>query len=301
VSGVPYHRLVEERVLARAGLTRTGFLRSDELPGDAALGYLGDDSDRTNVLHLPVRGNGDGGIYSTAADLSKLWAALVDGRIVAPATVELMTSSHSDETDEDMRYGLGMYLETEGPELIVTGYDAGLRAYRYAVNQRFGTPSGRRNPFGAPFQLALRGQVTLGTDPAKAQLQALTGNGGADSLEVVKRRLLRQVPYPLDTLLERADSLGLALTAPQRDAVHAAAAQYRVFVDARGDEIARMLTANNGRPDMGALGPRLQEINLAIVRELQRSLKTVEAALTPAQWAKLPDRIKFPFGQQGGT
>lgn len=185
--------------------------------------------------------------------------------------------------------------------LTVTGYDAGLRAYRYAVNQRFGTPSGRRNPFGAPFQLALRGQVTLGTDPAKAQLQALTGNGGADSLEVVKRRLLRQVPYPLDTLLERADSLGLALTAPQRDAVHAAAAQYRVFVDARGDEIARMLTANNGRPDMGALGPRLQEINLAIVRELQRSLKTVEAALTPAQWAKLPDRIKFPFGQQGGT
>ncbi len=125
-SGIPYHRLVEERVLAKAGLTRTAFLRSDELPGDAAVGYLGDESDRTNVLHLPVRGNGDGGIYSTVGDLSRLWAALVDGLIVAPDTVALMTRSHSDETDEDMRYGLGMYLHETGPQLVITGYDAGV-------------------------------------------------------------------------------------------------------------------------------------------------------------------------------
>ena len=55
----------------------TAFLRSDELPGDAALGYLDVDGPRTNVFHLPVRGSGDGGIYSTAADLSAFWRALV--------------------------------------------------------------------------------------------------------------------------------------------------------------------------------------------------------------------------------
>ncbi len=32
----------------------TAFLRSDELPGRAALGYLAVDGLRTNVLHLPV-------------------------------------------------------------------------------------------------------------------------------------------------------------------------------------------------------------------------------------------------------
>ncbi len=37
-------------------LTGTTFLRSDDLPADAALGYLFDDGNRTNVLHLPVRG-----------------------------------------------------------------------------------------------------------------------------------------------------------------------------------------------------------------------------------------------------
>jgi hypothetical protein len=40
----------------------TAFLRADDLPGRAALGYLAVDGGRTNVLHLPVRGNGDGGI-----------------------------------------------------------------------------------------------------------------------------------------------------------------------------------------------------------------------------------------------
>lgn len=32
VSGVPYHELVEREVCARAELTETAFLRSDELP-----------------------------------------------------------------------------------------------------------------------------------------------------------------------------------------------------------------------------------------------------------------------------
>ena len=51
----------------------TAFLRSDELPAGAALGYLEVDGvTRTNVFHLPVRGTGDGGIYSTVADISCL-------------------------------------------------------------------------------------------------------------------------------------------------------------------------------------------------------------------------------------
>ena len=66
--GEPFHRLVHERVCEPAGLRDTGYLRSDELPGDAALGYLWTDRPRTNVFHLPVLGTGDGGIYSTAAD-----------------------------------------------------------------------------------------------------------------------------------------------------------------------------------------------------------------------------------------
>ena len=69
VSGVEYHELVEQRVCAPAAMHDTEWLRSDELPGRAALGYLTVDGPRTNVFHLPVRGTGDGGMYSTVADI----------------------------------------------------------------------------------------------------------------------------------------------------------------------------------------------------------------------------------------
>ena len=72
-SGTAFHDLVEQRVCAPAGMVDTAFLRSDELPGGVALGYLAPEPAlRTNVLHLPVRGNGDGGAYTTAADVHAL-------------------------------------------------------------------------------------------------------------------------------------------------------------------------------------------------------------------------------------
>ena len=95
-SGVPFHDLVDQRVCRPAGMTDTSFLRSDELPGRAAVGYLDDEGLRTNVLHLPVRGNGDGGIYTTAADVHALWDALFAGRIVSPDTVAEMVRPRSE-------------------------------------------------------------------------------------------------------------------------------------------------------------------------------------------------------------
>lgn len=182
--------------------------------------------------------------------------------------------------------------------LTVTGFEADARRYRYTVNQRFGTPVATRNPFGVPFQLSLRGQFAIGTDPARANLKALSGNGGADSLSVVRARVARQIPYPLDSLLRVADSLSLELTPAQRSTIAEANAQYRVIAEKGLDDIVAMLTSNGGRPDMGAIAPKLQQANLVLVKAIQESLKTVEGALTPAQWNKLPDRIRFPFGQQ---
>ena len=109
-SGVPFHDLVDQRVCRPAGMTDTSFLRSDELPGRAALGYLDDDGLRTNVLHLPVRGNGDGGIYTTAADVHALWDALFAGRIVSLDTVTEMVRPHSEVPEMSMSYGLGFWL-----------------------------------------------------------------------------------------------------------------------------------------------------------------------------------------------
>ena len=126
VTGTGYHELVRTLVCEPAGMVDTAFLRSDALPGRAALGYLHADGLRTNVLHLPVVGSGDGGVYATAADLSAFWAALHAGRIVAPELVAEMLRPHSDWPEEERRYGLGFHLDAVNDAAWLEGYDAGV-------------------------------------------------------------------------------------------------------------------------------------------------------------------------------
>jgi CubicO group peptidase (beta-lactamase class C family) len=126
-SGVPFSELVQQRVCDPAGMRDTAFLRSDELPGRAALGYLAlDGVARTNVLHLPVRGSGDGGIYSTVADVSSFWAAFFAGRIVSAEFASEMVRLRSDVPRESRGYGLGFWLREAGGVVMLEGSDAGV-------------------------------------------------------------------------------------------------------------------------------------------------------------------------------
>ncbi|GAA1499541.1 serine hydrolase domain-containing protein [Dactylosporangium maewongense] len=126
-AGLPFHDLVTRRVCEPAGMTGTGFPRSDELPAGAARGYLhASGSDRTNVFHLPVRGSGDGGAYSTVADFGAFWTALFAGRIVPGARVLEMLRPRSDATEGPRRYGLGFWLHGTGKAVTLEGYDAGV-------------------------------------------------------------------------------------------------------------------------------------------------------------------------------
>ena len=125
-SGTPFHDLVQERVCAPAGMDDTAYLRSDELPGRAAVGYLSDDAPRTNVHHLPVRGKGDGGAHSTAADVAALWRAFLGGRIVPPSWVAEMLRPRSEAPNGSRRYALGFWLHRSSDMVVLEGYDAGV-------------------------------------------------------------------------------------------------------------------------------------------------------------------------------
>jgi CubicO group peptidase (beta-lactamase class C family) len=126
VSGVAFDELVSARVCRPAGMTDTAFLRSDELPGGAAVGYLNFDGLRTNVFHLPVRGSGDGGIYSTAGDIAALWTALFAGRIVPLTIIADLLRPRSDVPEQKMRYGLGFWRHATTDAVILEGADAGV-------------------------------------------------------------------------------------------------------------------------------------------------------------------------------
>ncbi len=124
-TGSTYHDAVRRLVIEPAGLKRTGFLALNDLPADAAVGYVANDGNLANTLHLPILGNGDGGAFTTAQDLHHFWLALLDGRIVTPETVEEMTRPRNDVPQERKRYGMGFWLHATRQALILEGYDAG--------------------------------------------------------------------------------------------------------------------------------------------------------------------------------
>lgn len=106
-AGEPYQDYLEREVLARAGMSRSGFYRFDALPGDTAKGYLSDGLE-TNAYRLPLRGGGDGGLYLSAPDLSKAWDAFA-----GPAQA----------------MGYGLTIKKEPARLSISGYDLGVGAF----------------------------------------------------------------------------------------------------------------------------------------------------------------------------
>jgi hypothetical protein len=73
-----------------------------------------------------VRGSGDGGIYSTASDVSSLWSAFFAGRIVSMDRVTEMVRARSDVSSGSLRYGLGFWIHPSSDVVELHGYDAGV-------------------------------------------------------------------------------------------------------------------------------------------------------------------------------
>jgi CubicO group peptidase (beta-lactamase class C family) len=126
VSNVPFPALVDELVLMPAGMTATAFPRSDTPEPGLAVGYVDELApDRTNVLHLPVVGGGDGGLATTLADVEQFWRALFAGDVCSEASVTAMTRPYDGDAAPGDRYGMGFWLPVEGG-VMLEGCDVGI-------------------------------------------------------------------------------------------------------------------------------------------------------------------------------
>ena len=125
-AGQSYAELIRTRVTDPAGMSATSFVRADERPGDVAVGYLDATGLRTNVLHMPLVGVGDGGLFCTVADIHRLWAAFFDGRIVPADWITRMTTPAGETPPDEWRYGLGFWLGASGSAVLLEGHDAGI-------------------------------------------------------------------------------------------------------------------------------------------------------------------------------
>ena len=125
VSGVPFQKFVQDVIFTPCNLTHTGFYRLDSLPANTALGYM--ENGRTNAYSLPIRGGSDGGLYTCAADLDKLWRAIFANKILSEDITKLFLQSHV-EIDDEETYGLGVYHYKDGDKLLhyAVGVDSGV-------------------------------------------------------------------------------------------------------------------------------------------------------------------------------
>lgn len=127
VSGEPYQDFIDSRIFGPAGMARSGFFRSDGLPENTAIGYLGDgESWQTNLFKLPIRGAGDGGAFTTAADMERFWAALVRGELIGTDLVAQLLTPRLPGGQKGQWYGLGFWLNEDGSSAALIGGDAGV-------------------------------------------------------------------------------------------------------------------------------------------------------------------------------
>jgi len=132
VSGVPYQQFVQDNIIASCKLAHTDFYRMDSLPPNTAFGYFQDEDSeqwRTNIFSMPIRGGSDGGLFTCANDLDKLWRAIFNNEILsAKMTQEFLKLQVSIDEEDGESYGLGVYrLEEDGKTLYyAVGGDSGI-------------------------------------------------------------------------------------------------------------------------------------------------------------------------------
>ena len=82
LTGRLYRDFIREFVLQVANMHQSGFYAFNDLPENTANGYL-EDRRTTNIYQLPLRGGGDGGMYTTTSDLRAFWESWFSYRILS--------------------------------------------------------------------------------------------------------------------------------------------------------------------------------------------------------------------------
>lgn len=135
ITGRLFRDFMQEQVFQVASMPQTGFYALNMLPANTALGYL-EDRQTTNIFNLPIRGGGDGGLFTTAADLRAFWRNLLANRILSPELTDAFLQTQHP-FDEESGYGCGVYKRIDGSLYAIVGGDAGVGFdSRYLVDSK---------------------------------------------------------------------------------------------------------------------------------------------------------------------
>ncbi len=117
----PFGQLLQERLLGPLGLTHTRYEPRRGEPG-LAEGYtpIGLSAAEPSIPEGKGWIGAAGGLWSTPEDLMKWDLALIDGKVLKPASWKFMTTPRALTDGRSSAYGCGQSLRDRGPVLVVS-------------------------------------------------------------------------------------------------------------------------------------------------------------------------------------
>ena len=111
VTGLPFDEYLTRDIFTPCGMNSTQYHEYDRLPANCANVYIYDDAKDeyyTNIYSSGAKGTGDGGAYTTVADIERFWRNLFDGNIVSKEMLRQMTAPQVYTNC----FGYGLWLQT---------------------------------------------------------------------------------------------------------------------------------------------------------------------------------------------
>jgi CubicO group peptidase (beta-lactamase class C family) len=136
VSGEPFAKFVERRILAPLKMDHSYFDPASGVPG-LARGYTSFALGRPELARLEAEGwiYTAGGLYASAADLARWDIALMEGKLLKPESYQLMIMPRRLTNGKMTEYGCGLQIAQRDGEQIVrhSGAVSGFLAYNAMV------------------------------------------------------------------------------------------------------------------------------------------------------------------------
>ena len=130
-TGRPFTEYIETEVFQKSNMADSGYFSLDQLPENTAIGYIDNREEntwRTNIYSIPKKGGADGGAFTTADDMVKLWESLFNFKLLNEETTRSLLRPHVHVNGE-VHYGYGIWMNQRENQIYkyhVMGCDPGV-------------------------------------------------------------------------------------------------------------------------------------------------------------------------------
>lgn len=126
ISGMYYGDYIQKEVCEPLGLRRTGCYKSNQLPKNCAYGYIRDEKGEwsSNIFEIPIVCTADGGLFTTADDMAKMWNGILSGNFLSEKLTAEIFSTQA-EAWENVCYGLGFWIQKNKEGNVLNYYLVG--------------------------------------------------------------------------------------------------------------------------------------------------------------------------------